>query len=94
MLFIINNGTNGEKYNVTGEKEVSNLEIVQMIAAIMEKDFDYVMIDNVVDRPGHDLRYGLDGSKMQSMGWKLPISFEESLKKTVLWTLKRQEWLN
>jgi|UniRef100_A0A6C0J211 dTDP-glucose 4,6-dehydratase len=94
VLFIIKNGTNGEKYNVTGDKEVSNLEIVQLIAGIMEKEFDYVMVDNVADRPGHDLRYGLDGSKMQSMGWELPVSFEESLKKTVLWTLNRQEWLN
>ena len=44
-------------------------------------------------RPGHDLRYGLDGSKMFEMGWKIPVSFEESIKNTILWTLENQSWL-
>ena len=44
-------------------------------------------------RPGHDLRYGLNGSKLLNMGWKMPLSFEESLKKTILWTLENKKWL-
>ena len=59
----------------------------------MNKQLNYKMVDFHSDRPGHDLRYGLDGSKMFEMGWKLPINFEDSIKKTVLWTLKNQEWL-
>ena len=51
------------------------------------------MVDFHSDRPGHDLRYGLNGNKMFNMGWVLPINFEDSIKKTVLWTLENQEWL-
>jgi dTDP-glucose 4,6-dehydratase len=93
VLFLLKNGTIGESYNLTGEKEVSNLEMAQIISKTMNKQLNYKMVDFHSDRPGHDLRYGLDGSKMFEMGWKLPINFEDSIKKTVLWTLKNQEWL-
>ena len=57
------------------------------------KDLKYEMVDFHSDRPGHDLRYGLDGSKLFNMGFKLPLNFEESLEKTVKWTLENQKWL-
>ena len=56
-------------------------------------ELKYKMVDFHSDRPGHDLRYGLNGNKMFNMGWVLPINFEDSIKKTVLWTLENQEWL-
>lgn len=93
VLFLINNGKIGEKYNISGEKEVSNLEMAQYIAKFMNKELDYEMVDFHSDRPGHDLRYGLDGTKLFNMGFKLPLNFEESLKRTVEWTLENQEWL-
>ena len=93
VLFLIQNGTLGEKYNIAGEREVSNLEMAQMIAKFMNKQLKYKMVDFHSDRPGHDLRYGLDGNKLFNMGFKLPVNFEESLKKTVEWTLKNQKWL-
>jgi len=93
VLFILNNGTIGESYNITGEKEVSNLELAETIAKIMNKDLNYEMVDFHSSRPGHDLRYGLDGSKLKNLGWELPLDFEKSLEKTVLWTLKNQKWL-
>jgi dTDP-glucose 4,6-dehydratase len=93
VLFLIKNGSIGEKYNISGEKEVSNLEMAQLIASIMNKDLDFEMVDFHSDRPGHDLRYGLDGTKLFDMGFKLPFNFEESLKKTVEWTLENQKWL-
>ena len=93
VLFLIKNGTIGEKYNISGEREVSNLEMAQMIARFMNKELDYELIDFHSSRPGHDLRYGLDGSKLFEMGFKLPINFEESLRKTVEWTLENQKWL-
>ena len=93
VLFLIKNGTIGEKYNISGEREVSNLEMAQMIAKFMNKELDYELIDFHSTRPGHDLRYGLDGSKLFEMGFKLPINFEESLRKTVEWTLENQKWL-
>jgi dTDP-glucose 4,6-dehydratase len=93
VLFLINNGTIGEKYNISGEKEVSNLEMAQLIAKFMNKELDYELIDFHSDRPGHDLRYGLDGSKLFEMGFQLPVNFEESLQNMVKWTLENQKWL-
>jgi dTDP-glucose 4,6-dehydratase len=93
VLFLLKNGTIGESYNLTGEREVSNLEMAQIIARTMDMELKYKMVDFHSSRPGHDLRYGLDGNKMFDMGWKLPINFEDSLKKTVLWTLDNKEWL-
>tara|TARA_B100000965_G_scaffold42235_1_gene31018 strand:+ start:2399 stop:3388 length:990 start_codon:yes stop_codon:yes gene_type:complete len=93
ILFLINNGDIGEKYNISGEKEVSNLEMAQYIAKFMNKELDYEMVDFHSDRPGHDLRYGLDGNKLFSMGFSLPLNFEESLRKTVEWTLENKKWL-
>ena len=93
VLFLIKNGQLGEKYNISGEREVSNLEMAQMIAQVMGKTLDYEMVDFHSDRPGHDLRYGLDGSKLFDMGFKLPINFEESVAKTVNWTLGNKKWL-
>ena len=54
---------------------------------------NYEMVDFHSDRPGHDLRYGLDGAMTAEMGWKLPLLFEQSLRKTIMWTLQNQEWL-
>ena len=93
VLFLIKNGKIGDKYNITGEKEVSNLEMAQSIAKIIGKELNYEMVDFHSERPGHDLRYGLDGSKLINLGWKLPLNFEESLTKTVKWTLENQKWL-
>lgn len=93
ILFLLEHGKVGDKYNITGEKEVSNLEMAQFIAKVLNKPLKYNMIDFHEDRPGHDLRYSLDGSKMHEMGWKLPINFEESLTKTIKWTLENPEWL-
>lgn len=93
VLFLINNGKLGEKYNISGEREVSNLEMAQMIAKVMGKPLDYEMVDFHSNRPGHDLRYGLDGTKLFEMGFKLPVNFEESVEKTVKWTLENRKWL-
>ena len=52
------------------------------------------MVDFHSDRPGHDLRYCLSGEKMKSMGWELPVNFEDSMRETILWTLENPEWLD
>ena len=95
VLFLILNGTIGDKYNIAGEREVSNLEMAQMIAKYVDKKLNYEMVDFHTTRPGHNLRYGLDGSKLFDMGFKLPINFEESIRKTVEWTLLEEniKWL-
>ena len=93
VLFLIKNGKIGEKYNISGEKEVSNLDLALMIAQYVGKDLKYEMVDFHSTRPGHDLRYGLDGTKIYELGWNPKFNFEESLKKTVQWTLDNLEWL-
>ena len=93
VLFLINNGKIGEKYNIAGEKEVSNLDLAKLIAKFAGKELKYEMIDFHSSRPGHDLRYGLDGTKLNEMGWAPSFKFEGSLEKTVKWTLNNLEWL-
>ena len=93
VLFLIQNGKIGESYNLTGEREVTNLEMAQIIADTINKPLKYELVDFHSSRPGHDLRYGLDGFKMTEMGWKMPVAFTDSLKKTISWTLANQKWL-
>jgi dTDP-glucose 4,6-dehydratase len=81
------------KYHVVGEKEVSNLEMAELIAEMLGKKLNYKIVDFHSARPGHDLRYGLDGTKLANTGWKHPISLEDSLSKTVDWYLNNPNWL-
>jgi dTDP-glucose 4,6-dehydratase len=83
----------GQDYHITGDKEVYNLEMAQFIAKVLGKELKYRLIDFHSSRPGHDLRYSLDDSKIKELGWKSPKNFEESLKKTVEWTLENKRWL-
>lgn len=93
VLFLLKNGIVGERYNVKGEKEVDNLELALAIGRIIGKPVNYKLDGHVETRPGHDVRYALDGSKMDAMGWKLPSDFHQSLENTVKWTLENPEWL-
>lgn len=93
VLFLINNGKIGNKYNITGEIELNNLEIAQAIAKIIKKDLIYEIIDAETDRAGHDSRYALSGEKLAKLGWKPPLDFHKSLEKTIEWTLDNPEWL-
>lgn len=81
------------RFNIVGEKETDNLQLAQLIAKILGKELKYEMVDFHSQRPGHDLRYALDGEKMKSIGWTHPVAFEESLENTINWTLDRKEWL-
>jgi dTDP-glucose 4,6-dehydratase len=85
--------TQREKYNIVGEKELTNLELAQTIADVMGKECYYKIINFHESRPGHDLRYALDGAKLLKMGYTIPVSIDESLKRTVEWTLKNTKWL-
>jgi len=76
-----------------GEREVNNLELASLIAANVGRPLHYEMVDFHSSRPGHDLRYALDGSKLAEMGWSPPDCFERSLSDTVFWTLKNERWL-
>jgi dTDP-glucose 4,6-dehydratase len=82
------------KFHIVGEREVDNLEIAQMIAKFVGKPLKYELVDFHSSRPGHDLRYALDGTKIAETGWKSPVPLEESLSRTVKWTLDHTEWLS
>ena len=93
VLFLVNNAPTQDKYNIVGEQELNNLELAQFVAKVLGKPLTYELVDFHSSRPGHDLRYALDGSKMKELGWNLPLSFEESLEKTVRWYLAHPRWL-
>ncbi|MBS1935510.1 MAG: dTDP-glucose 4,6-dehydratase [Bacteroidetes bacterium] len=98
---IFHNGKIGEKYNVGGFNEWKNIDIVHLLCRIMDKKLNRAegesakLITFVKDRPGHDLRYAIDATKLnKELGWKPSLQFEEGLEKTVDWYLKNEDWVN
>ena len=81
-----------QKFNIVGKDEINNLELAQFIAKVQNKDLIYEMVDFHSSRPGHDLRYALDGTKMANMGWK-PQSAFQRLESVIKWTLDNDRWL-
>jgi len=88
---VLQGGEAGEIYNISSGNELGNLEVVQQILKIMGKPQE--LIEFVEDRPGHDVRYSLESSKMMKLGWKPKRSFKDSLSETVNWYLENeQKW--
>jgi len=81
-------------FNVVGEKELDNLTLARMIAERVGKELKYEMVDFHSSRPGHDLRYALDGKKLKDLGFEYQSTLEESLGKTIEWTLENKRWIN
>jgi len=82
-----------QRLNIVGEREVDNLEMVRLIAATMGKEAKIEPVNFHQSRPGHDLRYALDGSETAALGWVPPIPLEESLARAVRWTMENPRWL-
>ena len=101
QLKILEKGINGEVYNVGGDNEKENIEVVELICEILQemkpspasksyKD----LISFVEDRPGHDYRYSIDNSKISGqLGWKPKVPFRSGLQKTVEWYLNNSNWV-
>lgn len=82
------------RFNIVGDVQVDNLTMAQTIADVIGKPLKYELVNFHHTRPGHDPHYGLDGSKLNQLGWKPPVKFAPSLKKNINWTLtKGKEWL-
>jgi len=83
------------KWNIVGEKEIANLDLAKLIGEIMGKEAKTKMVDFHSSRPGHDLRYALDGSKLKNYGFVYPMTFEDSLRRVEEWSLKdeNKRWL-
>ncbi len=98
---IFHGGKNGETYNIGGNNEWTNIELIRLLCKIMDEKLgretgtSEKLITFVKDRAGHDLRYAIDSSKLQNeLNWKPSLQFEEGLKKTVDWYLTNEIWLN
>ena len=88
--FIIENGELGEVYNVGGGNELQNIHITHQILELLGKSTD--LIKFVEDRKGHDLRYSLDCSKLNQLGWMPKHSFDEALAETIQWYQSNEAW--
>jgi dTDP-glucose 4,6-dehydratase len=87
---VLRSGVTGETYNLPGSAEMTNRDV---IAALLERlDKPWSLVRSVPDRPGHDRRYALDGSKLAALGWKNRVSFEDGLARTVDWFLANEGW--
>lgn len=88
---IIHNGTAGEVYNIGGNNERTNLEVVKTIINELGKTED--LIHYVTDRPGHDLRYAIDATKIKNeLSWEPATPFERGIKQTIKWYLDNESW--
>ena len=97
---IFHKGKTGGKYNIGGFNEWKNIDIVHLLCGIMDRQLNRPagesakLITYVKDRPGHDLRYAIDATKLnKELGWTPSLQFEEGLEKTVEWYLKNQDWV-
>ena len=81
------------KFNIVGSEELNNLELAQMIADAQGKELKYEMVDFHSSRPGHDLRYALDGDKMRELGWVPAKSVRERIAQVTQWTLENERWI-
>jgi len=97
---VFHEGKNHETYNIGGFNEWKNIDLVKILCQIMdqklgkEEGTSQELITYVKDRPGHDLRYAIDASKInKELGWKPTVTFEEGLEKTINWYLNNEEWL-
>jgi dTDP-glucose 4,6-dehydratase len=97
---VFHQGKNHETYNIGGFNEWQNIDLVKVLCNIMDRKLNRpegesaALITYVKDRPGHDLRYAIDASKInKELGWSPSVTFEEGLEKTIDWYLQNEEWL-
>ncbi len=99
ILTVLKKGSLGEKYNISSDCELENIKVVKKICSIMQELIPNdklkfsELITFVDDRPGHDVRYGLDNKKILRLGWKPKYNWEDGLRSTITWYLKNREFL-
>ncbi|HMK56830.1 MAG TPA: dTDP-glucose 4,6-dehydratase [Dissulfurispiraceae bacterium] len=100
IWLVFERGKVGETYNIGGSSERRNIEVVREICKLMSEETGRPLshfedlVTYVADRPGHDLRYAIDASKLQhELGWRPTETFETGLRRTVLWYLRNRDWI-
>jgi dTDP-glucose 4,6-dehydratase len=101
-MAVLENGKPGEAYNIGGNSEKTNLEVVRALCAILDEVAPRAdqtghasLIEFVKDRPGHDQRYAIDASKIRTeIGWVPEETFESGIRKTVQWYLDHSQWVD
>jgi dTDP-glucose 4,6-dehydratase len=83
VLTIIKSGVQNEIYNINGNCEYQNIEVIKKIIRWMNSDFDYEKYLTHYTRPGHDVRYALDDTKLKALGWQAKAVFDDELKKII-----------
>ena len=98
LLTVVTTGQVGRSYNIGGENEARNIDLVRMICTLMDEMVPEGapharLITFVTDRPGHDLRYAIDPKRMRGeLGWRPSVTLEEGLRRTVRWYLDNRDW--
>ena len=82
-----------DRFNIAGDRQLDNVELAQLIAKLMNKELKYELEEGIIQRPGHDPHYALDDTKIKSLGWSSPVSFEDSLKAVIKWQAENPEWI-
>ncbi len=90
MLLVSEKGVKGEIYNIPGVQEIMNKDLATKILKIMGKDESF--LEFVEDRPGHDIRYSINGEKLKALGFMHEVSLEEGIKRTVNWYVSNRSW--
>jgi dTDP-D-glucose 4,6-dehydratase len=93
-LHEIGNIDDPDRYHIVGDECLSNLEMAQSIAKLMGKELKYKMQDFHKDNPAHDIHYGLQNNNLKAIGWKQPMSFDDSMARTIKWQTENPEWIN
>jgi len=98
LLTVLEKGQLGRSYNIGGENEARNIDLVQMICALLDEMHPQGtphdrLITFITDRPGHDARYAIDPSRIRTeLGWRPSVTLEEGLRRTVQWFLQNEPW--
>jgi dTDP-glucose 4,6-dehydratase len=101
LRLVLDKGQPGEVYNIGGECELTNVEVVTRICDVIDRIVPELphrpcreLIEYVADRPGHDFRYAIDSGKIErELGWRPRFDFDSGLEQTIRWYLSKQQWV-
>ena len=90
---LITGGARCPKFNLVGPEEIDNLTLAQTISQVMNKQLTYQLVDFHSSRPGHDLRYALNGNLMRNLGWHPQLRLQDRITQMVNWVLANDRWI-